>query len=140
MRFLVLAAAILAALPGGQTVPKDTRLLVKLNDSLDSRTSRPGQKIRAVVIAPVSLRGGRLEGVLEEVAQARLRFTFHTLRLPAQTVSVRTELTGVVNSKGNPGRDDLDQPVRIEQGAMISAGSATAIHEGAELRLVGEER
>jgi len=123
-----------------QTVPNQTRFLVKLSDTLDSRTSRKGDRIGAVVIAPVSLRGGRMEGIVEEAEGARLRFSFFTLRFAGRTVSIRSELTGVVNSKGDPGRDDLGQPVRVDNGAMVGAGSATAIHEGAELRLVGEER
>lgn len=121
-------------------VEENTRFLVKLGDTLDSRTSRPGDRVGAVVISPVPLRGGRLEGVVEEASGPRLRFSFHTLRFADHAVPIRTEVTGVVNSKGNPARDDLNQVVRIEKGTVIAPGEAVAIHEGAEIRLLGGPR
>lgn len=129
--------ALLCAQP---KVEEGTRFLIKLGDTLDSRTSRPGDRVGAVVISPVPLRGGRLEGVVEEADGPRLRFSFHTLRLAGETIAIRTEITGVVNSKGNPARDDLNQVVRIEKGAVVAPGRAVAIHEGAEIRLVGGPR
>lgn len=129
--------ALLCAQP---KVDEGTRFLVKLGDTLDSRTSRPGDRVGAVVISPVPLRGGRLEGVVEEAGGPRLRFGFHTLRFGGESVPIRTEITGVVNSKGHPARDDLHQAVRIEKGTVIAPGQAIAIHEGAEIRLVGGPR
>lgn len=121
-------------------VEEGTRFLVKLGDTLDSRTSRPGDRVSAVVISPVALRGGRLEGEVEEAQGPRLRVRFHTLRYAGHAIPVRAEVTGVVNSKGNPARDDLNQVVQVEKGTVIARGDAVAIHEGAELRLVGGPR
>jgi hypothetical protein len=141
MRTLVVAAAVFfSAALWSQTVPKDTKFLVKLGDSLSSKTSRKGDKVGAVVISPERLRGGRLEGVVEEAEGGRLRFSFHTLRFAGKVVPIRTEITGVVSSKGNPGLDDLEQAVRIERGTVVVKGPVVAIDEGAEIRLAGEEK
>ncbi|MCS7314194.1 MAG: hypothetical protein RMI94_02845 [Bryobacterales bacterium] len=140
-RWTLASALWLGALAWAQPrVEEGTRFLVKLGDTLDTRISRAGDRVSAVVISPVSLRGGRLEGQVEEASGPRLRFGFHTLRLAGHAVAIRTEITGVVNSKGNPARDDLNQVVRIEKGTVIAPGEAVAIHEGAEIRLVGGPR
>ncbi len=141
MRVCVIAAAVLlspALWP--QTVAPGTKFLVKLSDSVHSKTSRKGQRLGAVVISPEQLRGGRLEGTVEEARGGRLRFSFHTLRFAGKVIPIRTEVTGVVNSKGNADRDDLEQPVRVERGTVTVAGRAVAIEEGAEIRLTGEEQ
>ena len=141
MRTLVAATAVFfSAALWSQTVPKDTKFLVKLGDSLSGKTSRKGDKVGAVVISPERLRGGRLEGAVEEAEGGRLRFSFHTLRFTGKVVPIRTEITGVVSSKGNPGLDDLEQAVRIERGTVVVQGPVAAIDEGAEIRLVGEEK
>lgn len=137
---VVMAAAIFAAAIWSQTVPKNTRFHVKLSDSVSSKTSRPGDKVGAVVIGPVSLRGGRLEGVVEEAEGGRLRFHFTTLRFAGKEVPVRTAVTGVVNSKGEAGVDDFGRPVRIERGVIVVSAPIVAVEEGAEIRLIGEER
>jgi hypothetical protein len=141
MRILVVAAAVfLSAALWSQTVPQGTKFLVKLSDSLSSKTSRKGDKVGAVVISPVALRGGRLEGAVEEAEGGRLRFSFHTLRFAGKTVPIRTEVTGVVSSKGNAGLDDLEQAVSVERGTVVVKAPAVAIDEGAEIRLAGEEK
>jgi hypothetical protein len=137
MKSLIVVIMLSAAL-WSQTVPQGTKFLVKLSDSLSSKTSRKGDKVGAVVISPERLRGGRLEGAVEEASGGRLRFSFHTLRFAGKTVAIRTEVTGVVSSKGNDGLDDLEQPVRIERGTVVVKGPAIAIDEGAEIRLAGE--
>jgi len=123
-----------------QTVPQGTRFLVKLGDSLSSATSKKGDPVRAVVISPERLRGGRLEGAVAEVGRGRLRFSFHLLRFTGKEIPIRTEITGIVNSQGNSDRDDLEQSVTIEQGTVTVKGSTVVIDEGAEIRLVGGER
>lgn len=137
-----LGGAILwaASLLWSQSVPRGATFLVKLSESLDTRTSRPGDKVGAVVIAPVCLRGGRLEGAVDEAQGPRLRFSFHLLRFSSRTATLRTQIISVVNSKGEVSRDDLGQTVRVEAGTVVAEGPATALHEGAEIRLIGEER
>lgn len=141
MRMRVMAAGVvLAAALWSQTVPAGTSFLVKLSDSVSSRTSRKGDPVRAVVISPERLRGGRLVGEVEQAEGNRLRFSFHTLRFKGQETPVRTQITGVVNSKGNADRDDLEQPVSVEGGTVVVKGPAIAIEEGAEIRLAGGQR
>jgi hypothetical protein len=41
----------------------------------------------------------------------------------------------ITSSKGNEGRDDLDQRVRIEGVGIIAFGTKTALDEGAEVRV-----
>ena len=135
---LLLAMGVADIAPAAHATPRNVAFLVKLGDTLDTRTSRPSDRVRAVVISPVSLRGGRLEGAVEEARGGSLRFSFHTLRHAGKSLSIRTRITGVVNSKGDVSRDDLGQVVRIEEGTIIAPGEATAIHEGAEIRLAGE--
>lgn len=136
----LIAVLMLSAALWTQTVPQGTKFMVKLSDSLSSKTSRKGDKVRAVVISPERLRGGRLEGAVEEAESGRLRFSFHTLRFAGKTVAIRTEITGVVSSKGNADLDDLEQAVSIERGTVVVKGPVVAIDEGAEIRLAGEER
>ncbi len=141
MKTLVTAIVLfLTASSWSQTVPPGTRFLVKLGDSLSSVTSKKGDPVRAVVISPERLRGGRLEGTVEEVGRARLRFSFRLLRFQGKGIPIATEITGVVNSKGNADRDDLEQPVAVEKGVVTAKGSAVEIDEGAEIRLLGQER
>jgi hypothetical protein len=136
----LIAILVLSASLWSQTVPQGTKFLVKLSDSLSSKTSRKGDKVGAVVISPVALRGGRLEGAVEEAEGGRLRFSFHTLRFAGKTVPIQTEVTGVVSSKGNAGLDDLEQPVSVARGTVVVKGPAVAIDEGAEIRLAGEQK
>lgn len=123
-----------------QTVPEGTKFLVKLSDSLSSKTSRKGDLVRAVIISPERLRGGRLEGAVEEATGPRLRFHFHTLHYKDQTIRVRTEIVGVVSSKGNPDQDDLEQRVSVQAGTVVAHGPAVALDEGSEIRLVGAQQ
>jgi hypothetical protein len=41
----------------------------------------------------------------------------------------------VTSSKGNEGRDDLDQRIRIEGAGLIAFGIDSALDEGAEVRI-----
>jgi hypothetical protein len=114
--------------------------LVKMNDSMNSKTSRKGDKITAVVIAPVPLRGGRVEGTVDLAEACLLRFSFNKLIFAGKTTSIESEVTGVVSSKGNAGQDDLGQRIRMEGGTLIGYGLSTAIEEGAEIRFVAWEK
>lgn len=119
---------------------KNANFLVKMTDSMSSQTNRKGDKITAVVIAPASLRGGRVEGAIEMVQPCMLHFSFHTLHFEGKTVSFQSEVTSVVSSKGNAGQDDLGQRIRMEGGAVIAYGTSTAIDEGAEIRFVAWQK
>ena len=57
--------------------------------------------------------------------------------LPSQraTWPVQSRIVSVTSSKGNEGRDDLDQRIRIEGVGIIAFGQTTALDEGAEVRM-----
>jgi hypothetical protein len=112
----------------------NSNFLVKLTNSI-STESEEGDPVTGVVINPAPLRGGRVKGSLGEAAGPHLSFSFHTLDIGEKTYSMESEVTSIVNSKGNPGRDDLDQRVRVG-GGIVAYGTETALNEGAEVRFV----
>lgn len=139
MRILI-PALLLSASLWCQTLSKETKFLVKLGVPVDSRISRAGDKIVAAVISPERFLAGRLEGAVEQVERARLRFSFQTLRFRDRTISIASVVTGVVNSKGQAGLDDEDRVVRIEAGAVVVAGPGVVLDEGAEIKLSVREK
>ncbi len=138
---LVLGAAVILraetpAAPAISLAGQNAGFLVKLTSSMNAATSKPGDVVTGVVIVPVGLRGGRVEGRIDRADHAILRFSFHTLKFKGQTAAMNSEITGVVSSKGNAGQDDLGQRVRMDGGGVIAYGTTTAIDEGAEIRFV----
>jgi hypothetical protein len=113
--------------------------LVKLTSSINAATSKVGDPITGVVILPVVLRGGRVEGTVDRADHAILHFSFHTLKFEGDTWHLQSQLSSVVSSKGNAGQDDLGQRVRLDGGGVIAYGVTTAIDEGAEIRFVAWE-
>jgi hypothetical protein len=120
-----------------QLVAPKTRFHVKLGGPVNSRGATKGEKVTAVVMGPVQLRGGLLEGSVAEAQGGKLRLTFDVLRFGGRTIPIKTAITEIFSSKGKAGFDDLDQPVRIEAGVIAAEGAAVALEEGAEVRFVG---
>jgi hypothetical protein len=112
----------------------NSSFLVKLTNSINTKSDE-GDPVAGVVIHPEPLRGTRVKGSVDEAAGPHLSFSFHTLHVGEKTWSIESEVTSVVNSKGNPGRDDLDQRVRVG-GGIVAYGTETALNEGAEVRFV----
>ena len=125
---------------GSLLANQNHNFLVKMNDSMSSRTSHKGDRITAVVIAPVALRGGRVEGTVLLAEACLLRFSFHTLPFAGKTIPIDSQVTAIVSSKGNAGHDDLGQRTRMEGGTIIAYGLYTTIDEGAEIRFVAWEK
>lgn len=117
----------------------NSNFLVKLTSSVSTAASRRGDPVTGVIIVPVGLRGGRVEGTVERADHAILRFTFHTVTFNGQALRIHSEVTSVVSSKGNAGQDDLGQRVRMDGGGIIAYGTASAIDEGAEIRFTAWE-
>jgi len=113
--------------------------LVKLTSSMNAATSKVGDPVTGVVILPVVMRGGRVEGTVDRADHAILHFSFHVLKFKGDTWHMESQLSGIVSSKGNAGQDDLGQRVRMDGGGVIAYGTTTAIDEGAEIRFVGWE-
>jgi hypothetical protein len=117
-----------------------SNFLVKLTSSMSAGSSEAGDPVTGVVIAPVPLRGGRVEGSIDRADRSFLDFSFHTVHFEGKSLPIESEVTSVVSSKGNLGRDDLGQRIRVAGGGVIAYGTTTAIDEGAEVRFVGWEK
>jgi hypothetical protein len=113
----------------------NSSFLVKMTTSISTTSSKVGDVITGQVIDPVSARGGKVEGTVERADHAILGFSFHTLRLDGKTYAVQSRIVSLTSSAGNEGRDDLGNRVRIEGAGIIAYGTATAVDEGAEVRL-----
>jgi len=123
----------------GSLTGRNSNFLVKLTSSMSAESSKPGDPVTGVVIDPVPFRGGRLEGTIHRADRSFLDFSFHTLRFGDKTYQIQSVVTGLVSSKGNAGKDDLDQRVRFVGRGLIAYGTTTAVNEGAEVRFVAWE-
>ncbi|MDI1251090.1 MAG: hypothetical protein PSV13_19670 [Lacunisphaera sp.] len=136
-----------AAVLRGETAPPapivitgpSSNFLIKMTSSVSTTASKPGDPVTGVIIVPVELRGGRVEGTVLRADNAILRFAFHTVKFNGRTLKIQSEVTSVVSSKGNAGQDDLGQRVRMDGGGIIAYGTASAIDEGAEIRFTAWE-
>jgi hypothetical protein len=104
--FLMLSAGLF----GQNTIPAGTILPVRLNSSLDSRRSKPGQIISASVMQNIPLASGakiragtKVLGQIIDVISAkdgsgaRIVFRFDTLALPHQTIPLNTDLRALAS-------------------------------------------
>jgi hypothetical protein len=110
-------------------------VLVKMTSGMSTTASKPGDAITGEIIDPVSLRGARLQGRVDRADHSILKFSFQTLRVEGNSYPVQSQLTSIVNSKGDEGKDDLDQRIRIDGGGIIAYGTATSLDEGAEVHM-----
>jgi hypothetical protein len=121
------------------TFGERSRMVVKINTGMNTKTSRAGDRIRAVVMSNPG-QCGYINGVIEEAAGGRLRVRFDTMEFRGVTFPIRTEVNGVTSSKGDIGKDDFQQPVRVEAGTIVVSGPALALEEGGELRMTAANR
>jgi hypothetical protein len=122
--------------PGLDFSGANGNFLVKLTSTVSAEASEPGDAVTGVVIAPVPLRGGTVTGTIERADRSFLAFSFHTVHFAGASYPIESEVTSVVSSRGNLGRDDLDQRIRVQGGEIVAYGTTTAINEGAEIRFV----
>lgn len=118
----------------------NSNFLVKLTSSMSAEATEPGDAVTGVIIAPVPLRGGTVEGTVKRADRSFLSFSFHTVNFDGESTPIESEVTSVVSSRGNLGQDDLGQRIRVAGGEVIAYGITTAIDEGAEVRFVGWEK
>jgi hypothetical protein len=110
-------------------------MLVKMTTSISTTSSKPGDVVTGEVIDPRQLRGAVVEGTVDRADHAILSFSFNTVRVGGNAYPIQSKLVSITSSKGNEGRDDLDQRVRIEGVGIIAFGTKTALDEGAEVRV-----
>lgn len=134
--FIASCAAVIAAqVPAGQI------LEVRLLETTSSRTSKVGQKVRAVLIAPVIVdgnvtvpAGAQVEGHVSTVAKfgfgvknshARIGYRFDTIRLESgKTASLDAQLVRVDSAREHV--DEIGQVHGISP--VVSASSALAFY------------
>ena len=137
--FVLLYASCAFARGGPGDAPaiaaSNSGVLVKMTSGMSSTASKPGDPATGEIIDPVWLRGARLDGKVERADHSILKFSFQTLVVDGKSHPVQTQLTSIVNSKGDEGQDDLGQRIRIEGGGIIAYGTATTLDEGAEVHL-----
>jgi hypothetical protein len=141
--FPVLMALVSPSSAMGQTRPTDgviiaetnSTMLVKMTSSVNSSTSKVGDLVTGTLIDPRNLRGDIVEGRVTRADHAIIAFSFDRLRHNGKVYPFQSQIISVTSSKGNEGRDDLDNRVRIEGVGVIAFGNVTAFNEGAEIRI-----
>ena len=127
----VLCASLLTA-----QAPKT--YLVKLSTPVHSKTSKPGDPIRAALISPESYLNGYLEGTIEKVStkpHGSLLMRFDKLTFKGKTTPLVTEVVDWVNSKGHKAVDDAERPMTVEKGELRTKTRELWLDEGAEIRV-----
>jgi hypothetical protein len=132
---LLFPAAAFGADPASTLATSNSSFLVKMTSSMSTASSKPGDRITGELIDPAKLRGAVVEGVVERADHDVLNFSFTTVRIGDKTYPIQSQIVSITSSKGNEGRDDLDQRVRIEGAGIIAFGVSTALDEGAEVRM-----
>lgn len=133
--FSTRAFAQRAADPGAEIADSNSSFLVKMTSSMSTTGSKPGDVVTGEVIDPVPLRGAHVEGTVDRADHDILSFSFHTLAFRGKSYPIQSKLVSITSSKGNEGRDDLDQRIRMEGAGLIAYGTTTALDEGAEVRV-----
>lgn len=124
-----------ASAPGAELANSNSSFLVKMTSSMSATASKPGDVVTGEVIDPVALRGARVVGTIDRADHDILGFSFHTLTLRGKSYPIQSKLLSITSSKGNEGRDDLNQRIRMEGAGLIAYGTTTALDEGAEVRV-----
>ncbi|MES2289206.1 MAG: hypothetical protein V4530_05660 [Pseudomonadota bacterium] len=142
--FILMPLALLGAAPAlAQEGPPEkiviaeanSSMLVKMTTSMSTTTSKVGDRVAGMLIDPRQLRGAQIEGAVERSDHNILSFAFDTIRIDGKAYPIQSRLVSVTSSKGNEGRDDLDQRIRIEGVGIIAFGVHSALDEGAEVRI-----
>ena len=139
----ILAALLCASSAAGQyraheawqPSPDNSSFLIKMTSSISTTASKVGDPVTGEVIDPVAARGGTVEGQVDRADHAILGFSIHSLKVDGKVYRVQSRLVSLTSSAGNEGQDDLGQRVRIEGAGIIAYGTATAVDEGAEVRM-----
>lgn len=113
----------------------NSSMLVKMTSSMSTTGSKVGDKVTGMLIDPRALRGAYVEGRILRADHSILNFAFDTLRIDGKSFPIESRIVSITSSKGNEGRDDLDNRIRIEGVGSIAFGTASAIDEGAEVRI-----
>jgi hypothetical protein len=121
-----------------QESDRPASFLVKLRTPVGPKISHAGDPVSASVISPESYLGGKLEGTVVEASAgppAKLRFVFRTLEFKGKRQSIASQTVEFVNSKGHPGADEQERPVKVDGGTLVATAGDFVLDEGAEVKL-----
>lgn len=113
----------------------DSHVLIKVTSGMNTTSSKPGDPFTGEIINPVALRGATLNGRIDRADHSIMHFSILSLTVSGKTFPVQSRLISIVNSKGDEGKDDLDQRIRIEGGGIIAYGTASSLDEGSEINM-----
>lgn len=153
------ASADAAANPNQVVIPEGTEFKLQLHSTLNSKTTRPGDRVLTTLLDPVSVededvlpKGVRIDGHVGEVKSAARRgkggyltIVFDTVEMPnGEKVAILGSLTEVF-SASNGGSETVGPegdlkgggPSRKEQAAMIIAPAAAGAAGGLATGIVG---
>lgn len=133
---------IAAALPIPAQIPQPVPFKVQLTQPLSTKANQKGDKVVAVVLEPVGLKGAILEGTVKEskgsgdiTKESVLNFGFSLLHHNGRTIPVRSEVTRFYNSKGQENADEEGQIIKKRNDigkAAIIAGIGAGIGAAAD--------
>ena len=115
---------------------KHTTFEVKLMSTISTRTSKPGDKFVAQVLAPSQYNGAEFEGRITKLKQpkkgvgkgkAEIAFQFESMTVNGTTHAVIADLKDVTNSKGVKSVDEEGQVIgKTSKKKRIGAAAAGA--------------
>ncbi len=128
--------ALAPAATASPALAAETDFRVKLLSTINTASSRKGDRVTAQVISPEAFAGDFVEGQVREAkssgkikGEASLNFTFETLQHGRQSIPIRSSIKAVNNSQG---KENVDEEGRIlrkrnRTGAIAAAAGAGAL-------------
>lgn len=127
--------------PGGSfSIPRDTILLVELENPLSTDVSQRGDRFQARVVEPTEYAGALIEGRVTHVQRAgkvkgtaELQLSFEQIRMPDnRSASLHAEILEVLPAGGSTGVGDVDREGGVKgkdttKDDISKVGAATGI-------------
>lgn len=127
---------------GSLVIPKDTEMLLNLQEDLSTEKTRTGERFTAKVMSPMEFDGAIVEGHIEKVQipgrikrAAELQLTFDRIVMPdGRWANFNGILTDITAIKGDNVRKINDEGTAVGQGSIkgdaIKIGGATGTGAG----------
>ncbi len=129
-----------ANVSGNLSIPRDTILLIEMDNSLSTDVSQRGDRFQARVIEPREYAGGVIEGRVMHVERAgklkgtaQLQLSFEQLRMPDnRSTNLHAEVVEVLPDAGSSGVGDVDREGGIKgkgstKDDISKVGAATGV-------------
>ena len=128
------------AATGSLSIPKDTVLLVELENSLSTDVSHAGDRFQARVIEPQEYAGGVIDGRITQLQRAgkvkgtaEIQLAFEQLRMPDnRTTNIHAEVVELLPDAASTGVGDIDREGGVRgtdstKNDVSKVGAATGI-------------